>query len=98
MTEAQIKSKANIILSDCGYVFWYPPKVKFYERDIFGIFDLVAVKDNVVHFIQLTTISHLSHRRRKIKEFFAKHSVKIPHSYVWAYAPMDGDFIVERVE
>jgi hypothetical protein len=94
MTEHDIKIEAEKDLREHGWVFWFPPKVKFYERDILGIFDLVAVKDSSVFFIQLTTKSHLSHRRAKIADFFKRYNLEIPHSYVWAW---DGKTFVKEL-
>lgn len=91
MKESQIFAKAKQELEGAGFTVWKPAKVKFAETDIFGIFDLIAVRrGDLPYFIQLTTYSNASKRCRKIMDFFARTGSFISHSYVWAY--QDGSF------
>lgn len=86
MKEAEITKRAIEKLQDDGYVVWKPNKVKFMQNDIFGVFDLVAVRKGAAPvFIQLTTYSNASKRCRKIMKFFTDNNVAIMHSYVWAW-------------
>lgn len=67
-------------------VIWRAPSFKQFRKDIFGIYDLViATPEGRVIFIQCTTVSNISHRRKKFNEFFANSGFIIPNSYIWAW-------------
>lgn len=88
MTEKQIKEKAIYSLKQNDWLYWFPPKVKYFkETDIFGIFDCVCIdrKSGEIHFVQITELSHLSHRRTKILSYFKEHNVFVPNAWVWAW-------------
>lgn len=86
MKEVELTKKAIDKLESDGFVVWKPNKVKFMQNDIFGVFDLVAVKrGSLPVFIQLTTYSNASKRCRKIMKFFTDNNVSLTHSYVWAW-------------
>jgi|GEM_PF-5259990 len=100
MTEAQVLKKFYEKY-DAGEheppaVFWRSPAYQKMRWDIFGVFDIVAVEPDRTSFIQLTTLSHLSHRRAKIQNFFDKIGFKIPNSYILAYDEKRDDFKIER--
>ena len=84
MKEAVIRKKVVEILKGEGFVCWYPAKVRFKENDIFGVFDLVCCKGSKVRFIQLTTLSNIRARERKVNDFLLR-----THSYlnaeIWGY-------------
>lgn len=40
-------------LEDCGYEAWQPPKAKYREQDLFGLFDLAAVGHGTLYLIQV---------------------------------------------
>ena len=106
MTEKQIKFEACKVLDAGHFIYWFPPwtisKGKFYRNDIFNVFDVVAIKKNRVVFIQFTTLSNLSHRRKKIQDFvervanarggFPRHGAEI-----WAWDKKKLSFKVEEV-
>ena len=72
MKESLIRKKAIQILEKKKWIVWWPSKVKFKQSDIFGIFDMICWKKITgnLKFIQLTTVSNLSTRRKKIQNFF----------------------------
>jgi hypothetical protein len=94
MTEKEIEKKAKEHLLYLGYSFWFPPKSKFSQRDIFGVFDFIALKVHQVMFVQLTTIDHISHRRKKINDFFLEHNggVILPNCFIWAWDKLNYEF------
>ena len=97
MTEKEIKGRAIERLEKWEYAYWFPPKVKFYQQDIFGVFDLVAAHEADLILVQLTTKSNLSHRRKKIQKFFAENNVRLPLCYIWAWDEAGKDFYIEQV-
>jgi len=97
MKEALLRKKATHFLQSQGWVVWFPKKVKFWETDIFGVYDILAAKKNRLRFIQITTLSNLSARRKKIDRFLISNRVKIP-SEVWAYDAKKKYFKIEKVD
>lgn len=100
--EAQIRKKAVEILESKGFVYWYPAKVKFKQNDIFGVFDLVCwrKKSSNIKFIQLTTCSNLSARRKKVNFFLQENLIptKIPVGVeIWGWNQKKGEFKIEAV-
>ncbi|MFA5355194.1 MAG: hypothetical protein WC302_00430 [Candidatus Paceibacterota bacterium] len=102
MKEALIRKKAVEILAKKGFVYWYPAKVRFKQNDIFGVFDLVCwrKKSANIKFVQLTTCSNLSARRKKI-QFFMKEN-KIPAKIsvgveIWGWSQKKREFKIEEV-
>jgi len=102
--EAEIRKKAVEILTNNKWVYWYPPKVRFKQNDIFGVFDILCCKKKAgdLKFIQLTTVSNLSARRKKIQNFFKENKIgpgivfaaKIE---IWAWSKKKKEFKVELV-
>ncbi len=83
--EATIRKNALKELQDKeGYICWCPPKVRYQETDIFGIFDTICVKDSNLRFIQWTSKSNISARRKKIQKFYEENDVFIGCE-VWGY-------------
>lgn len=103
MTERQLQLEANNRLSRGGWTWWYPPEQYFSYRgkvvirDIFSIFDLIAIKKSRIMFVQLTTIQHLSEHRRKIRDFCFGRQVRFKNGFIWAYNPKKGEWKTERV-
>lgn len=104
MTENDLKIIAKKEIERRGWIAWWPPKVKFYERDIFGCFDFVVLTDSLSSpvFVQMTTLSNLSHRREKIIKFFHENNrvwflAGHFHAYIWAYDGRKGKFEEIRV-
>ena len=101
MKEAVIRKKAIEILLCKKWVYWYAPKVKFQQTDIFGVFDMVCWKrtEKKLKFIQLTTYSNLSARRKKIQSFFQTNKIKPKAADVeiWAWNNNKKEFKVEII-
>jgi len=85
MKEGLIRKKCLTLLKAGNWVAWYPYRVKYRkEIDIFGVFDIVAVKKDKTRFIQLTTLNNISARRRKVNKFLRKNKLKIS-AEVWGW-------------
>ena len=99
--EAIIRKKAIAILTEAKWVSWYAPKVKFHETDIFGVFDLICWEKSSknLKFIQLTTVSNLSARRKKIQGFFKKNGIisKSAKVEIWAWNNRQKNFKIELI-
>jgi len=96
--ENVIKQKVKVKLTEEGWVFWSAAKAMYQSSDIFGVFDCIAAKKgevNKLRFIQYTSFSNMSARRRKIKAFFLEHKLFIP-SELWGYE--NGKFKIEHIE
>lgn len=102
--EAEIRKKATEILAKGNWIYWYPPKVRFKQNDIFGAFDMVCCKKSKGHlkFIQLTTVSNLSARRKKIAGFLKMNRLKAKSPFsaaveIWAWNARHKEFKIELV-
>ncbi len=93
MTESKIKKLVKDNLEKENYLVWYPPvsrfapKFKYCDKqysakDIFTLFDCLALKDSEVRYIQYTSKSNIRAREKKIKAFYDKWNVFIP-AEVW---------------
>lgn len=97
MKESQVLFKAKEKLHKEGYYFWIPPRT-WGERDIFGVFDLIAAKGKKIMFVQFTTIQHISDRHKKILGFYRDKKLgPFPNVFVWAYDPKKESFKVRRI-
>lgn len=99
MTESKIKKIVKTKLELEGYLVWYPavsrfaPKFKYCDqqhsaKDIFTIYDCLALKDSELRFIQYTSKGNIRAREKKIKAFFEKWNVFLP-SEVWGVESKD---------
>jgi len=95
-TEQFIRKKAVKILADAGWVYWYPPKIKFKQTDIFGIIDVLALKGKRQKNIQLTTLPNVSSRRKKITTFLENFKVRLPVE-IWAWSNKKKSFKIEKI-
>lgn len=102
--EAEIRKKAIQKLDKEGQIIWFSPKVKYKQTDIFGVFDLICwkKKKGSLKFIQLTTLSNLSTRRKKIQKFLKKHKInsKIRGGIkveIWAWSQQKKTFKIEEI-
>jgi len=100
--ESEIRKKATQKLDKEKFIYWYPAKVRFKQNDIFGIFDIICFRKKIgkLKFIQLTTLSNLSTRRRKINSFLKKN--KINSSFrakieIWAWNNRNQTFKIEKI-
>lgn len=88
MKEKELRGKIRDELERMGFVLWFAPAYGKMRWDIFTIFDLVAVHKSTiaeVNFIQFTTMSHVSHRRRKIFEWMIENDVFVPNAWLYCY-------------
>lgn len=96
MTEREVFKKVWEKLKADNYVYWFPPRT-WGERDIMGVFDFIAAKGRKFIFVQVTTIQHISDRRKKIQNFYIKNDVgPLPDVYIWAYDPRKDKFKIEK--
>lgn len=96
MKESYIRKKVLDELTRQGYVCWwpYPPRNTYAkEKDILSIFDVLAVKRKTseVRWIQFTSLSNVSARKKKILDYFRANEIFLPLSEVWGYIGA-GDF------
>ena len=94
--EAEIRKKAIQILGEEGWVTWYPPKVRYKQTDVFGIIDVLALKGKRKKNIQLTTLSNVSTKRKKIINFLEKFKVELPVE-IWAWNQKKRKFRKEKI-
>lgn len=90
MKESYIRRKVLDELTRQGYVCWwpYPPRNTYAkEKDILSIFDVLAVKRGTseVKWIQFTSLSNVSARKKKIEDYFRAHDIFLEGSEVWGY-------------
>lgn len=97
MKEKEIIDEAVKLLERREYVVWKPPKIKFYKTDIFGLFDLIGWKYGNFVFVQVTTYSNMSHRKRKIKDFQIENNVWNGSIFVWGWDDKIREFVEERI-
>ena len=100
--ESFIRKKAIQILEKQKWVIWWPSRAIFKQNDIFGIFDLICLKKKVgsLKFVQLTTLSNLSTRRKKIKSFLKENqlSKKSPAGIeIWGWNKNKKEFKIELI-
>lgn len=106
MTEAKIKKQVRTILEKEKWLVWYPPvsrfapkfnycKDKVSAKDIFGIYDCLALKDSDIRFIQYTSLSNISARRKKILKFFQENECFLP-TEIWGMRE-DKTFKIEYI-
>lgn len=84
MKEAVIRKKVITELEKEGFACWFPKKVKFQETDVFGVFDVLAIKGREVRWVQLTTIVNIRTREKKVLSFLERTKSLIVGE-VWGY-------------
>ena len=82
LTTRQVK-KIKRMFEGEGTFIYFPPKVRFHSDDIFGAFDCIIYYKSEIHLIQITTLSNISHRRKKIEKIFNHDFPK--NSFIYAY-------------
>jgi hypothetical protein len=82
-----------------AYTMWQSPSYKNRRWDIFNCFDvIIAFHDyRAPFYIQITSLSNLSHRRRKIENFFNTTQAKIANCYVFAWNDRKQVFKIEKM-
>ena len=97
MTEKQVSEIAKKKLQEDGYTYWFPPRT-WGERDILGVFDFIAARGTNLIMVQLTTIQHLSDRRKKIQNFYRANNIgPLRGVFVWAYHPVKETWKIEKI-
>ena len=97
MKEYRIKQKAVKLLESAGWVCWCPSKSRWAkESDIFGVYDVVAVKGAKVRFIQWTTNANIRTREKKVKNFLRSKKVKVK-SEIWGWNSKNKKFKIINV-
>ena len=96
MTEYQIKQKAKEICKQNKWLYYAPPKTRFQHSDIFNIADCLIWREEGIILVQLTTLSNLSARRRKIKKIMENISFSCP-TQIWAYDKTRKVFKIENI-
>lgn len=66
--ENVIRKKFKEVCEMNKWSVWLPARVKFYENDIFGIADAIISTSQGLKLIQLTTLSNISARKKKIQK------------------------------
>jgi hypothetical protein len=103
--EVVLRKKLLKILAEDKWVAWWPGKIRFKQNDIFGIFDIVCCKKDIgeLKFIQLTTVSNLAARRKKIKFFFKENKISLKKNNfgaeieIWAWSKKNKAFKIEKI-
>ncbi|MDE2233719.1 MAG: hypothetical protein KGJ90_06480 [Patescibacteria group bacterium] len=98
MKEYLIRKKVIARLEEECWVSWYPYKTKFRkEIDIFGVFDIVAMKGKEAKFIQLTSYENVSARIKKVGKFLTKNKIDFKNIEVWGWNKKKHEFRIVRV-
>lgn len=97
MTEKQIEKHAATSLDSDGWTWWKPVKSKWgVEKDIFGVYDMVAAKGKQLRFIQLTSKNNMNKRIKKVSGFLDTTKVDIP-SEVWGWNKKTNEFVIKKL-
>ena len=73
------------ILEADGYLVDKKNRTKWQSPDLFGVFDLVAIKESRVRFIQVkSNRSHFYIARKEISHFLKLHNLNI-EAEIWLY-------------
>ncbi len=94
--ETQIRKKAIQILNKGGWITWHPSRAIYKQNDIFGIIDLLAVKEKKMKKIQLTTLHNVSAKRKKITNFLKKNKVQMTVE-IWGWNQKRKEFKKEKI-
>ena len=95
--ENLIRKKAVDILEKDGWITWVPPRIKYYQTDVFGIIDVLAWRGNKQKNIQLTTLPNVSAKRKKIINFLKKHKIEHPVE-IWSWDNRRKRFKKEKIK
>lgn len=102
MIEKEILSKCCLYFEEQfgnEVALWRSPSYKKRRWDIFGVFDILVIFNNfkAPYLIQCTTLTNLSHRRKKINAFWETLGWRYAHSYVFAWDEKNNCFKIEKV-
>ena len=96
-SESIIRKKAIKILTDKNWICWFPSRARFKQNDVFGIIDLLAVRKKTIKKIQLTTLTNVSTRRKKIKNFLKKNKIQMTVE-IWAWDKNNKEFKKTKIK
>lgn len=99
MTEKDIEQLARAKMDRSGWTYWLPPHSWKRERDIFGVFDVVALHSGKIFFLQLTSAQHITDREKKILAWARRRKATLPagSAEVWAWDKKKSAFVVRPV-
>jgi len=91
MTEGQIRKEVIKKLKKEGWLYDYKPKTRFQHTDLFNCWDIVAIKEGKIKFIQFTSLPNIRTREKKIKDFLKKNNISI-YSEIWGWDKKKKEF------
>ncbi len=94
--ETVTRKKAIRELQAAGWIVWWPPKIRYKQTDVFGIIDVLALKGRQKKNIQLTTLSNVSARRKKIMSFLKEYKVELSVE-IWCWDKKRKRFRKEKI-
>ena len=86
MKEKTIKKYFKRWCKKYNWLCWFPIRNRFKKVDIFGVFDVIIIKrSGEVGFVQLTTKSNISARRRKIEKWLAENQLPFLEMLIYIF-------------
>lgn len=85
---ALVESELKNMWGSDFFALYAPPRVRYYQTDIFGVFDIIAIAPHsqLPYFIQITTVNHRSERYKKIKDWLRRFDLyKFNSAWLWCY-------------
>ena len=104
-TNAMKEKEIQIIFEKWLENYFKGVKIAFYKApyygrtrwDIFGVFDYVVVNNfGETYYFQITTVKHISDRRKKIKEFYKNIGFEVSNAYILGLDKVKEDFKIEK--
>ena len=97
--EDEFRTKADTLLKREGYTVWWVPRTRLRhagaKKDIFGVFDGIAVKGHLQVYLQLTDYSNHASHRNKIVDWFGRSGAELPSAQLWSWHAGKAMFLVE---
>lgn len=81
------------------WTFWCPPHSHGRERDIFGVFDAIALRPEGILFLQFTSKAHITDREKKIAAWIREKKVQLPTGTaveVWGWDKNNTKFTIKK--
>jgi hypothetical protein len=99
MKESELYNKFILSFFQKGIVFWKAPAFQRMRWDIFGVADVIGVNrlTKEISFYQLTTLTNLSHRRKKIYGIFSNLKFHLNNCYIYAWDKKKDEWRVEKI-
>jgi hypothetical protein len=93
------RQKADRLLRREGYTPWWVPRTKIrgagVEKDIFGVFDGIAVRGHLQRYVQLGGYSDHAKHRKKILDWVRRVDAELPLMEIWSWHEEKQAFLVE---